>query len=75
MTEMTAAAADLGWSLSVCVMWLQTGTALNVYPYPLCFQVFGCPIGGTLSNEKWTVDGSGSTFIWGYCDSEYRCEA
>uniref|UniRef100_A0A7R9VDR5 proteasome endopeptidase complex n=1 Tax=Chlamydomonas euryale TaxID=1486919 RepID=A0A7R9VDR5_9CHLO len=35
-------------------------------------QVFGCPIGGTLSNEKWAVDGSGSTFIWGYCDAAYR---
>ncbi len=36
-------------------------------------QVFGCPIGGTLSEQKWAIDGSGSTFIWGYCDSEYRC--
>ena len=36
-------------------------------------QVFGCPIGGTLSSEKWAIDGSGSTFIWAYCDSEYRC--
>lgn len=35
-------------------------------------QVYGCPIGGTLSNEKWAIDGSGSTFIWAYCDSEYR---
>ena len=35
-------------------------------------QVFGCPIGGTLSSEKWAIDGSGSTFIWAYCDSEYR---
>ncbi|GAX72640.1 hypothetical protein CEUSTIGMA_g96.t1 [Chlamydomonas eustigma] len=35
-------------------------------------QVYGCPIGGTLASEKWTIDGSGSTFIWGYCDSEYR---
>ena len=35
-------------------------------------QVFGCPIGGSLSSEKWAIDGSGSTFIWAYCDSEYR---
>lgn len=37
-------------------------------------QVFGCPIGGTLSNEKWAIDGSGSTYIWGYCDEAFRCE-
>lgn len=36
-------------------------------------QVYGCPIGGTLSKEKWAIDGSGSTFIWGYCDATYRC--
>ena len=36
-------------------------------------QVYGCPIGGTLVREKWTTDGSGSTYIWGYLDSAYRC--
>ena len=35
-------------------------------------QVYGCPIGGTLVRESWTIDGSGSTYIWGYMDSEYR---
>ncbi|KAK2076947.1 hypothetical protein QBZ16_005175 [Prototheca wickerhamii] len=35
-------------------------------------QVYGCPIGGTLSQEDWTIDGSGSTYIWGYLDAEYR---
>lgn len=35
-------------------------------------QVYGCPIGGTLSCEKWAIDGSGSTYIWGYCDEAYR---
>ncbi|GAB4822237.1 hypothetical protein N2152v2_009283 [Parachlorella kessleri] len=35
-------------------------------------QVWGCPIGGTLVQERWTTDGSGSTFIWGYLESEYR---
>lgn len=36
--------------------------------------VFGCPIGGTLSSEEWAIDGSGSTFIWGYCDSAFRSD-
>lgn len=34
--------------------------------------MYGCPIGGTLASEKWAIDGSGSTFIWGYCDEAYR---
>ncbi len=36
-------------------------------------QVYGCPIGGTLVKDKWAIDGSGSTYIWAYCDSEFRC--
>ena len=36
-------------------------------------QVYGCPIGGTISREAWTTDGSGSTFLWGFLDSEFRC--
>ncbi|KAK9838999.1 hypothetical protein WJX74_007598 [Apatococcus lobatus] len=35
-------------------------------------QVYGCPIGGTLLQEPWTTDGSGSTYIWGYLDSAFR---
>ena len=35
-------------------------------------QVYGCPIGGTLVQENWTTDGSGSTYIWGYLDSSFR---
>ena len=35
-------------------------------------QVYGIPIGGTMVREKWTTDGSGSTYIWGYMDSAFR---
>lgn len=35
-------------------------------------QVYGCPIGGTIVREQWTTDGSGSTFIWGYLDSQFK---
>lgn len=35
-------------------------------------QVYGIPIGGTLSREEWAIDGSGSTFLWGYLESEFR---
>ena len=39
----------------------------------MCAQVFGVPISGTLVQEPWTTDGSGSTYLWGYLDSVYRC--
>lgn len=35
-------------------------------------QVFSLPIGGSMVPVKWAVDGSGSTFIWGFLDAEYR---
>eukprot|EP01025_Chloroclados_australasicus_P041946 TRINITY_DN4470_c0_g1_i8.p1 TRINITY_DN4470_c0_g1~~TRINITY_DN4470_c0_g1_i8.p1 ORF type:complete len:224 (+),score=36.20 TRINITY_DN4470_c0_g1_i8:198-869(+) len=35
-------------------------------------QVYSVPVGGSLTREEWTTDGSGSTFIWGYMDSNYR---
>lgn len=35
-------------------------------------QVYACPIGGTISAQQWTTDGSGSTYIWGYLDAAYR---
>lgn len=35
-------------------------------------QVFAMPIGGTLLPVPWAIDGSGSTFIWGFMDAEYR---
>lgn len=35
-------------------------------------QVWGVPISGTLVRERWAVDGSGSTYIWGYLDHEFR---
>ncbi|KAK9835400.1 hypothetical protein WJX81_007041 [Elliptochloris bilobata] len=35
-------------------------------------QVYGVPVGGTLVRQRWTTDGSGSTYLWGYLDSEYR---
>jgi 20S proteasome subunit beta 1 len=37
-------------------------------------QVYAIPIGGTLVREPWTTDGSGSTYIWGFMDSEYRSD-
>ena len=38
----------------------------------LSAQVYGVPIGGTLVRQRWTTDGSGSTYLWGYLDSAYK---
>ena len=35
-------------------------------------QIVSLPIGGTVVPVPWAVEGSGSTFIWGYLDSEFR---
>lgn len=35
-------------------------------------QVFSLPIGGSMVPVSWSVDGSGSTFIWGYIDANYK---
>eukprot|EP00239_Pterosperma_sp_CCMP1384_P003981 CAMPEP_0197847332 /NCGR_PEP_ID=MMETSP1438-20131217/5719_1 /TAXON_ID=1461541 /ORGANISM="Pterosperma sp., Strain CCMP1384" /LENGTH=217 /DNA_ID=CAMNT_0043459219 /DNA_START=136 /DNA_END=789 /DNA_ORIENTATION=+ len=35
-------------------------------------QVFAIPIGGSMVQVPWAVDGSGSTYIWGFIDGNYR---
>ncbi|KAF8061998.1 Proteasome subunit beta type-6 [Scenedesmus sp. PABB004] len=35
-------------------------------------QVYGIPIGGTIVREAWAIDGSGSTYIWGYMDAAWK---
>jgi 20S proteasome subunit beta 1 len=38
-------------------------------------QVYSLPIGGAMVAAPWITDGSGSTYIWGFMDSEYRWSA
>ncbi|CDH12690.1 probable Proteasome component PRE3 [Zygosaccharomyces bailii ISA1307] len=35
-------------------------------------QVYSIPIGGSLHKQSYAIAGSGSTFIYGYCDKNYR---
>lgn len=35
-------------------------------------QIYGIPIGGSMVQQKWATDGSGSTYIWGYMDSSFK---
>ena len=35
-------------------------------------SIYALSLGGTLVKQKWTISGSGSTFIYGYCDSVWK---
>lgn len=35
-------------------------------------QIYNISLGGALIPEDWTISGSGSGFIYGYCDANYR---
>uniref|UniRef100_A0A7S2U2B8 Proteasome subunit beta n=1 Tax=Lotharella oceanica TaxID=641309 RepID=A0A7S2U2B8_9EUKA len=35
-------------------------------------QVFQIPLGGTLVQSKFAIGGSGSTYIFGHCDAQYK---
>ena len=35
-------------------------------------RVYNVPLGGGMFQQPWAVGGSGSTFIYGYCDSTWR---
>ena len=35
-------------------------------------QVYSVPIGGSLVQQPFSIGGSGSSFIYGYCDAHYK---
>lgn len=35
-------------------------------------SVYNIPLGGSLHQQPFAIGGSGSTYIYGYCDSNYR---
>lgn len=35
-------------------------------------SVYNIPLGGSLHKQPFAIGGSGSTYIYGYCDSVYR---
>eukprot|EP00917_Polyrhabdina_sp_WS-2016_P001413 GHVP01002917.1.p1 GENE.GHVP01002917.1~~GHVP01002917.1.p1 ORF type:complete len:213 (+),score=39.96 GHVP01002917.1:51-641(+) len=37
-------------------------------------SVYSIPLGGSLHNQSFTIGGSGSAFIYGYCDANYKEE-
>jgi len=35
-------------------------------------QVFSCTAGGNMIKTRWTIDGSGSTYIWGFMEDGFQ---
>ena len=35
-------------------------------------QVYSCTAGGNMISARWTTDGSGSTYIWGFMDDGFK---
>jgi len=35
-------------------------------------QVYSIPLGGSLHKQSYAIAGSGSTYIYGYCDANWR---
>ena len=35
-------------------------------------QVYSIPLGGSLHKQSYAIGGSGSTYIYGYCDAKWR---
>ena len=51
---------------------LQAGMIIAGWDRKLGPQVYGIPLGGSLVESPFTVGGSGSAYIYGYCDNTYR---
>ncbi len=35
-------------------------------------SVYNIPLGGGLFRQPWAIGGSGSTYVYGYCDATYK---
>lgn len=51
---------------------LMAGIIVAGYDEVLGGQVYSVPIGGTMVRAPYTIGGSGSTYIYGYCDQAYK---
>ena len=51
---------------------LQAGMIIAGYDRKLGPQVYGIPLGGAMMENPFTVGGSGSAYIYGWCDDTFR---
>ena len=40
----------------------------------LTYSIYAIPLGGSIHKQPFTIGGSGSTFIYGYCDSHFKSD-
>ena len=38
----------------------------------VCVKVYSIPLGGMCVRQPFAIGGSGSTYIYGYCDANYK---
>jgi 20S proteasome subunit beta 1 len=68
---------SLSWVLRhVCVEsgWqsLSAGLIIAGWDHKHGGQVYSIPLGGSLHKQAYAIGGSGSTYIYGYCDANWR---
>lgn len=51
---------------------LMAGIIVGGYDEQKGGQVFNIPLGGSCISQPYSIGGSGSTYIYGYCDANYR---
>jgi 20S proteasome subunit beta 1 len=52
--------------------WYSAGIIIAGYDKKNGGQVYSIPLGGSLHKESYAIGGSGSTYIYGFCDSNWR---
>jgi 20S proteasome subunit beta 1 len=51
---------------------LSAGIIIAGYDHQNGGQVYSIPLGGSLHKQAYAIGGSGSTYIYGYCDANWR---
>jgi 20S proteasome subunit beta 1 len=51
---------------------LSAGIIVAGYDQGIGASIYNIPLGGGLFKANWAIGGSGSSYIYGYCDSTYR---
>lgn len=54
------------------LMRYSAGIIIAGYDHRHGGQVYSIPLGGSLHKQSYAIAGSGSTYIYGYCDANWR---
>ncbi|CAE6437015.1 unnamed protein product [Rhizoctonia solani] len=64
-----------GWDKELCYEnkdALSAGIIVAGWDKEVGPSVYNIPVGGGLFRQPWAIGGSGSTYVYGYCDATYR---